>query len=330
MMRALKGQRILLIAPRFFGYERDIQEELIRQGAMVDWLPDRPFDTPLMSALTKIQPNLILPAANRLYMQMLEKFAADHYNMIIVINGQTLSGQVLLSLRNTFPAAKFVLYMWDSIANRKRVQKNLEFFDKIFTFDPRDATNYKIILRPLFYGHKFDMIPTQDQTFKYKISFVGTSHSDRFKIIDQLRLGLPSNIECFWYLYLQAPWVLQYYRLTKPGMSHAKKNDFKFTPLDKMKLKSVFFDSLSILDIEHPLQIGLTMRTFETLGASKKLITTNSGIRDYDFFSSDNICVIDRHKPFVPASFFDIPYTPLSPQIRNRYSITGWLSELIS
>ena len=329
-MGLLSGKRILMVAPRFFGYERDIQEELTRQGAVVDWLPDRPFDTPIMSALTKIQPNLIFPAADRLYMQLLGKFAADHYNIILVINGQTLSSQTLLRLRGTFPTAIFVLYMWDSIANRKHTLKNLSFFDKVFTFDPRDAVNYQLILRPLFYGHQFDMMAAHNQSFKYKISFVGTSHSDRFKIIDRLRASLPRGVDCFWYLYLQAPWVLQYYRLTKPGMMHAKMSDFNFTPIDKRNLKSVFSDSLSILDIEHPLQVGLTMRTFETLGANKKLITTNQSIRDYDFFTSNNICVIDRNKPLLPTNFFDSPFTPLPPSIRERYSITGWLSELIS
>ena len=95
-------------------------------------------------------------------------------------------------------------------------------------------------------------------------------------------------------------------------------------------VQSVFSASLSILDIEHPNQVGLTMRTFETLGASKKLVTTNAGVRDYDFFSPSNVYVIDRVNPRVPKDFLDSPYVPLPDSVRARYSIAGWLNEILA
>ncbi|MFH4210110.1 lipopolysaccharide biosynthesis protein, partial [Acinetobacter baumannii] len=51
-----------------------------------------------------------------------------------------------------------------------------------------------------------------------------------------------------------------------------------------------------ILDISHPGQSGLTMRTFEAIGAGKKLITTNLNIKEYPFYNSDNIFIISRDK----------------------------------
>ena len=42
---------------------------------------------------------------------------------------------------------------------------------------------------------------------------------------------------------------------------------------------SLYKESEVILDINHPGQNGLTMRTFEALGAGKKLITTNTEIK---------------------------------------------------
>ena len=328
-MNLLTGQRVLLVVPRFFGYERDIQDELQRRGAVVDWLPDRPFDTPAMTALTKLRPKWVLPAADRLYERLLGKFGATNYDLILVVNGQTLSGHTLRRLRGAYPSAQFVLYMWDSVANRAHVRDNLPMFDRAYTFDPEDAAHYQLRLRPLFYGHGFNATQSLVSPTRYQISFVGTAHTDRFAVVDRLRAGLPEGISAYWYLYLQAPWVMHYYRLTKPHMRHARAEDFNFVPLRKEMLQSVFAESLSILDIEHPRQVGLTMRTFETLGAGKKLVTTNAGVRGYDFFSPENICVIDRTTPRIPKNFFDSPFTPLSDAIRKRYSVSGWLAELL-
>lgn len=327
-MRLLDGQRVLFVAPRFFGYERDIRAEVERRGAIVDWLPDRPFDTPAMTALTRLRPGWVFPAADRLYTRLLEGFAAPHYDTVLVVNGQTLSRRTLQRLRAAHPRARFVLYMWDSLANRARVRENLPLFDRVCTFDPHDARQYGMHLRPLFYGHGFDSAGPA-APMRYHISFVGTAHTDRFAVVDRLRRGLPEGISAYWYLYLQAPWVLQAYRWTKPAMRHARPQDFKFVPLDKPTLQSVFAGSRAILDIEHPRQVGLTMRTFETLGAGKKLVTTNPGVRDYDFFSERNVCVIDRESPVISREFLDTPFDPLPQSLRDKYSIEGWLDEVL-
>lgn len=327
-MVELNGRRVLLIAPRFFGYESDIKAEIERRGATVDWLPDRPFDTPAMSALTKLRPGWVQPAATRLYRKLLERFGATQYDLVLVVNGQTLSTEMLTHLRAAYPQATFVLYMWDALANRVQVQKKLALFDRLYTFDPRDAKNFGMHMRPLFFGPGFDRL-TATVAMKYHLCFIGTAHSDRFPIIDTLRRNLPPDIKAFWYLYLQAPWVLQIRRFTEASMRHAQHKDFEFIPLGKAKMQEEVSVSRTILDIEHPLQNGLTMRTFETLGAGKKLVTTNAGVRDYDFFSPDNVFVLDRNAPFIPRDFLEAPFSPLAAPIRRRYSIASWLDELI-
>lgn len=325
-MSHLAGKRILLVVPRFFGYEREIKGELERQGARVDWLPDRPFDSSVLKAVTKIRPQLVFPAADRLYDHLLSEFGATHYDYVLVVNGQTLSTRTLNGLRARFPSAQYILYMWDAFANRPNFRDQLLKFDHVFTFDPQDAAHYRMRLRPLFFGRGFE--PSAQLAMRYHISFVGTAHTDRFAIVDQLKNDLPAGISAYWYLYLQAPWVFHAYRWTKPGMRNARAQDFRFEPLDKKTLLSVFAQSRAILDIEHPQQIGLTMRTFETLGAGKKLVTTNRGVRDYDFYSEENICVIDRNAPHVPAEFLDAPFKPVPESVRHRYSIEGWVAEL--
>jgi hypothetical protein len=327
MTTALTGRRVLLIAPRFFGYEIEIADELRQRGALVDELPDRPFDSPFMAAVTRFKRSWTIQSADRLYERMLKDFDRPSYDFVIVVNGQTLSPTMLARIRREFPAARFILYMWDSIANRQSVVENLNSFDACFSFDPAASRQFGMTLRPLFFSRGFEA--RDRKKIDYHLSFVGTAHTDRFAVVSAVDKNLPPNIRRMWYLYLQAQWVFYAYRFSNPDFRGASKSSFRFEPLTKQRVQDIFFRSHAVLDIEHPLQNGLTMRTFEAMGASKKLVTTNPHIREYDFYNSDNICVIDRKAAQVPAAFLDSPYSPLSDELYCKYRLEGWLDELL-
>lgn len=71
------------------------------------------------------------------------------------------------------------------------------------------------------------------------------------------------------------------------------------------------------------------MRTVEMLGLGKKLITTNADIRNYDFYNPQNILVIDRDNPVIDEDFIRSPYEQIDENIRKRYSLEGFVRELI-
>jgi hypothetical protein len=108
----------------------------------------------------------------------------------------------------------------------------------------------------------------------------------------------------------------------------AKINEFHFSPLSQIETRDHIFESKIIIDIQHPNQEGLTMRTIETIGAQKKLITTNSNIINYDFYSDDNILVINRGNPEIPDEFITKHYKPLPSHIYDKYSINSWIARI--
>jgi hypothetical protein len=326
-MTELRGKKVLLIAPRFFSYEQEIRNELQRRGAKVDFVPDRPFDSPLMKAITRFRRQWIISTADRFYQNALENLGRTSYDLILIINGQTVSSTILAELRRAFPTAKRVLYMWDSMQNRPHAVAGLTYFDQCFTFDPQCAQRYGMRFRPLFFSPAFEGCLTE--SFNHHVSFVGTAHTDRYAVVHAVSQILEPRFQCYWYLYLQAPWVYWTYCAINPAFRDSSISEFRFSALDKNEVRNIFFGSQAILDIEHPLQTGLTMRTFETIGAQKKLITTNRQIAEYDFFS-DNICIIDRLKPDINPEFMEQPYRPLSPHTYQKYSLKGWMDELLS
>ena len=73
--------------------------------------------------------------------------------------------------------------------------------------------------------------------------------------------------------------------------------------LPSEQLTAKLKQSKTVVDIQHPKQSGLTMRTIEMLGANKKMITTNADIQNYDFYHPNNICIVDRNNVVVPPEF---------------------------
>ncbi|MEG2567548.1 MAG: hypothetical protein RSA84_15220 [Acinetobacter sp.] len=326
MKHSLQGKKVLYIAPRFFGYESEIRDELTKRGAHVDFLLDRPFDTPLLKAVTRVSRKLIIGAADRFYETQLEGLKGQDYDYVFVINGQTLSSVTLERWHRYFPRAIFVLYMWDSFGNRRWAVDNLNYFDVKFTFDREDAKEYGINFRPLFFSIGFET--ASQAAIEWDISFIGTAHTDRYDIASKVAAALGDNFKTHWYLFLQASWVYWLYKFTNRSFREAKFADFKFSPLTKSDVQSIFNASGCILDIEHPKQTGLTMRTLETLGARKKLVTTNKSVLEYDFFDERNICLVDRLAPSIPSDFLTTPYRDIDVSIYNSYRLEGWMDEI--
>ncbi len=323
---SLAGKRVLLFAVRYFDYEKQIIAELQRRGAEVDYLPDRPFNTPFMNAVSRHSRAAILHLATRFYRRQLNAFGNKAYDLVFVINGQTLSKGLIGQLRAQMPTARFLFYIWDSMRNKPKAREILPFFDECITFDPDAANQYGMRLLPLFFAPGFE---DAGDAIEYDLSFVGTAHSDRFRIISTIDQNLPPEIRRFWYPFLQAPWVFYIQKVINPAFRRAKFKDFKYDALPFRKVQDIFSKSRVIVDMEHPHQTGLTMRTFEALGARKKLVTTNSSIRDYDFYSPDNIHIIDRGRPSVPISFLTSKFKDLNPEIYYKYSLAGWMDRIL-
>lgn len=321
----LNNKRVLFIAPQFFGYEQEILAELERRGARVDFLLDRPFESAFLKAVTRWRRQWVIGAAERYYEQYTD--LSGNYDYVFVINGQTLSKRVLRLWRERFGRAKFFLYMWDSFFNRKDAADVLGLYDRAFTFDRDDARKYSINFRPLFFSKGFESVANDSP--EWDISFVGTAHTDRYAVVSKVARQV-SEVRAYYYLFLQAKWVYWAYRIINPAFISARLSDFNFKPLAKTDVQKIFFSSRAILDIEHPKQTGLTMRTLETLGARKKLITTNAQVMSYDFYRDSNICVVDRKVPVIPRDFLSTPYVEISPDIYRRYSLEGWLDEIFN
>ena len=90
---------------------------------------------------------------------------------------------------------------------------------------------------------------------------------------------------------------------------------------------STFAASAAVIDCPRPHQNGLTMRTFEVLSLERKLITTNENIKKYEFYTPNNIYVIDEEHKSIPKSFFETPFDT-KYTLDEKYSLPHFIQVL--
>jgi len=329
------GQRVLFIAPRFFGYEKEIQYELETAGYQVTWRDDRPSSSALMKAMIRFRPELVTRMINDYFDGIVEQAKATAYDVVFIIKGEALSVEKLLLLKESLPDARFLYYTWDSLKNFKNSQEKLHYFDKVYSFDRFDAIdNKKIRHLPLFYSRVYEVLGQSQQTSGKRdidLLFLGSIHSDRYLVVRKIwaaAKGLKPDVRLYGHFFYQSKWVFVLRKLFDRQFRLIPWRDVKWDSLSCEGTLALIARSDILVDVHHPGQTGLTMRTIECLGAKRKLITTNPDVKIYDFYDSGNILVIDRAAPVIPDSFMNTAFRPVEENIYGKYSLRKWLAEI--
>jgi len=327
----LADKKILLICPKFFNYHMEIKSVLEKLGAKVDYFDERPSNSPIIKAILRVNKRVIYSRIKNYYKGIIDNISEKNYDFILIIKPEGIPKAVIQELRVLNPNAKIIIEIWDSIANNKEAKEKIKLVDKAFSFDPKDCEKYNMNFRPLFYIEKYNEISKNPSKTQYDLLFIGTVHSDRYKILKNMEVMLgEKGYKVYYYMYLQSK-SLYFFRKFILGEFHGSKIDeFKFKPIGQDEVSSLVSKSKVIIDINHPKQVGLTMRTIEMLGANKKTITTNSNVKEYDFYNKNNIYIVDRSMVAIDSEFFKGEYEVVPDIIKNRYSLEEWIIELLS
>lgn len=330
-MHNLNGKKVLFFYLSTFGYETEIEDAMRREGALVDSYNERPTNNVFTRILIRLNRNLIYKYIDNYYNQIIEQTKDKKYDFIFFIKGESISKSIVEKLRLTHPEAKIVMYYWDSIANNRNAKSILDSFDKVFSFDKNDCEKFNLSFLPLFYTIRYEEIANKDVSKEYDMMFVGTTHSERYEFVNAIVGQIKATGgKCFTWFYF--PSKINFYKLKwdNPNFWKANINDFHFTPMKWSLLLEYYSKSRIQIDMQHPKQTGLTMRTIESLGAKKKLITTNVNIADYDFYNPNNILIVDRKNPIITNEFVFSPWDDISEDVYRKYSISSWLNSIFS
>ena len=334
--KTLDGKRILLIA--LPGYPKGIIKQMQELGAEVDYLGDKPNDGFICKTLGRLQVRFYLNIIDKYYYGKIEELKDRRYDYILAIRGEYTTIGALKQLRKVFPKAKLILYMWDGLhkQNTKNIEQKWKYYDKVYTFDRIDyeANKDQLNFLPLYYYGEYlpkDSKEPNATDFKYDISFIGTGHADRVKIVKEvMRQCKKAGKKTFDYVFIPHPIVFWWNKIKNRDFKNVSFKDVKFEMMPFENLYRTYAESKCVVDVENPGQHGLTMRSIEIVGLKRKFITTNQDIVNYDFFNPNNILVIDRKKPKVDMGFFDKPYEMLPQEIYEKYCLRRWILEVLA
>ena len=319
----------LFISTNFFGYSREIQRQLEKRGRRVAAFGDRPATDSLSKVLIRLAPELMRAKAEAYFDAIIAQVKGQPIKDVLMIKGETLSPATIRRMRAIFPRACFTLYFWDSYRNLpKDSREKVALSDRVFSFDPHDAAaDGRMTYRPLFYLDEYAKLREAPQDID--VLFFGTVHSDRYAVLQRIERVLPKDLRWKKVLYCPTRWIYAARSVAMPALLWVDKSDLIFSPKSKDEVTALIARSRIVIDIDHPGQSGYTMRMIEVLGAGRKLITTSTEVANADFFNPANIAVVDRKKPEVSNVFLKARYEPPPPEILRRYSLDGWLDEVL-
>lgn len=316
-------EKILFIGIGFYDYEKAIKEEFELLGYEVDY-----FSEVLPLNLKNKFFNKDSSKKNAAYLDDKVNTAGNEYKIIFVIKCEFLSVDNLELLKVKNPNAKFILYLWDSIKRINNIEEKIHFFDKVFSFDRMDCiADERLAFLPLFYRNEYQN-NNQSDNLIHGVYHLGWLHSDRFELLKKIKKQLDNkNVNNYFLLYTG---FFNYLRIIILKKQFQYRNILIYKPLKVSEnIKNILQYTIS-LDITHPNQTGLTMRTIELIGLRKKFITTNKDIVNYDFYHENNILIIDREQPIINEQFFKSDYENIAQDIIKSYSINSWVRNILN
>jgi hypothetical protein len=321
MGNLLRGRRVLIVGRDYYFYTREIASELrVAFGASVSFHPIEP-----PGILYKLMKKSGMWPSRWLRRYHEHVIASARYEVpeIVLFIQVHQMGDLVAKYREAFASARFVLYYWDSLKTHD-YRAFTRYFDKVFTFDRLDSSQVPgLEYLPLFFSDRFRRL-RQGQELVHDMSFVGVAVTTRrYDELVKLRAwAKASGVSLFDYIVVSP--LLFARRLLRGQLLRG----VHFRSLGEEGLLRVYGSSHSVLDLPNNVQSGYTMRTFESLGAHRKLITANRNIMDEDFYTPESVFVIGVHGEMPDRSFLHAQ-SKFSPTV-DLYSLRAWILRLLS
>lgn len=309
-------KKVTLIYPFAYGYIDFVVEELQSYSDVLvtDIKTDRikyqypNLGSKIINGITKVFGKNIKKdfLKNQILQQIKEK-----QDIIFIIRPDLLDVSLLKELKKK--TDNFIAYYYDSCKKYPKQLEIVHFFDEIYSYEKEDIEKYNFIETSNFiYDEKIDSVE-----LKYDI-FNISSYDSRINEIDSIskllyNAGLKIHFVLFWFEKLTYPHLI---------------STTEYISLSETKV--LISQSKAMIDIQRNDQRGLSFRTFESLGYRKKLITTNQAVKNFDFFHSNNILVIDSKNINIDEikTFLSLSYVEISEDILSKYSLKNFTKKI--
>lgn len=310
--------KVLLISSYTFGYLDYAVEEMKSQGHKVVYFY---YDRPPFKYSYKNKFYHLLSGMKKIFginekKEYRHKFLVENlknqkFDKILIVHGQYMLGKTHVFLKSI--SKEYIAFFFDGLGKMPRQRNVIQYFDKIYSYDPEDCKNENFTFLNNF-------IPTEkyrSRDYKYMV-FNISSLDHRLEVTKRLAE------------YFNKKGVSYNFQLRTSKIKSLKNFKINKHSIDISETMKLIQDAKVILDIKRNDQSGLSFRPYEALGNEKKIITTNADIKNYDFYNPINICIINEQNIEIPDEFFEIDYEQVPDEIYEKYSLRTWVKKVLN
>lgn len=247
------------------------------------------------------------------------KLKSNFYDLVLVFSIEYFNEKTLRSLKSI--SKKMIGYQWDGLGRTPEIFDRIKYFDKFYTFDPKDVDNKTIFFATNFYLDVPEIdIKINNSPIESDLLYIGTATGDRLEKIKALIFemrGLKKIFKVILLSYDDVAALRKQYPYEEITFI-TKSMSYKETLNEVLKTKAILDLKLSVHD-------GLSFRFFEGMKYRKKIITDNVTVKDYDFYSPDNIHFLENINENL-ANFLNKDYVEIDPNVYKKYRFSNWIN----
>lgn len=221
-------------------------------------------------------------------------------------------------IRRINPGCQVFLFFWNRVNRYNRAHLRFSDAGAVFSTDTEDCKRYGLRYNHIFYPR--ELYASDPPGEPDKLFFLG---------VDKGRAPYIASLKAV----LEESGLVCDIRVLSPSAASDYRERFRDILTDRRLSYGEYLNLLRncgvLLDINQEGQSGLTMRVLESIYLSRKLITNNRHISDYDFYDPDNILVLPEDE--LPDAgqvrdFLQKPFRPYSDTILRSYSFEHWIA----
>ncbi len=218
------------------------------------------------------------------------------------------------------PGCQVFLFFWNKVGRYNKGHLRFSNADAIFSTDPEDCKKYGLKYNHIFYPREY-YVPYALPGERDKLFFLGADKGRAAYISSLKKVFEKSGLYCDIRVFSHA---------TDTGYRERFQDILTDKRLSYNEYLEQIADCNILLDVNQEGQSALTMRVPEAIYLSKKLITNNFCIPDYDFYDPNNILVLPKEG--LPTAeeiqdFLKKPFRSYPDSVLESYSFEHWAAQ---
>lgn len=263
-----------------------------------------------------------------------------YFDYLLVINGLSIHQYLFTRLKEINKGIKIYNYIYDRIKGVYQIDGLFHYYDDIYTFDRGNVEDYNLKLLPIFW------VPISERmTRTYDVFAFGGTDSTRAQIFKRIKsISEREHLYSFIKIYhaeVSNSFLYTIRRILKfvlqgrhsPSLKELKSDLYTSESMTTDLFRTYIKSSTVTVDTNHSYQDGLTARFMWALGAGSKIITNNQNVKDYPFYTKEQILILDdtitdhdivsfiHSKNVIPSSV---------SKIVKQYRIDYWLKTVLN